>query len=411
MLYLSGGRQTYYCQICLERQPMERGYRLSACGDIFCRECLSAWVSSRVAERGVHLRCISDQPPAAPADGGSSSGGGTATPRPPRPAPAPARAASADGTAAAAAASASARAARLVCNVPLAESDIKELLGDAAAIARYERFLAESHDPNLRECPSCGNGQSGAAAAPAMTCDRCGAEFCFLHASAHRGSTCAAYERAHLEETRLNEAAMAADSKGCPRCAIRIIKSSGCNQMSCVCGCHFCWLCGQEIDGSTLPDHFASWNLRGCTGAQFRSTRPGPLSRALSVLSFVFLGVPSFLITLALYLACCCICVPAGCGYERGTLAFLREMTTLVAVVVTALVFIALGTPFVVAGGAIYVLLLCLCLPAVIAGYRRRARARRAAAAAGDAPPSSPGVAPPHAPSSTPTSATDGSPA
>lgn len=36
-------------------------------------------------------------------------------------------------------------------------------------------------------------------------------------------------------------------TKACPHCYSPIIKNEGCNHMTCICGCEFCWLCGSEM--------------------------------------------------------------------------------------------------------------------------------------------------------------------
>ncbi len=35
--------------------------------------------------------------------------------------------------------------------------------------------------------------------------------------------------------------------RACPKCHVRIEKASGCNHMTCTCGAHFCWQCGNEF--------------------------------------------------------------------------------------------------------------------------------------------------------------------
>jgi hypothetical protein len=71
----------------------------------------------------------------------------------------------------------------------------------------------------------------GQASAPAMICEKCGMEYCFLHSNAHVGKSCQAYERDNLQENKLNEAEISKDSKRCPKCGIAIQKASGCNHM------------------------------------------------------------------------------------------------------------------------------------------------------------------------------------
>lgn len=41
----------------------------------------------------------------------------------------------------------------------------------------------------------------------------------------------------------------------CPGCGIRVVKTSGCNHMTCLCGVHFCYLCGKEFDEEEIYDH------------------------------------------------------------------------------------------------------------------------------------------------------------
>lgn len=56
------------------------------------------------------------------------------------------------------------------------------------------------------------------------------------------------------------EAETAAVVKHCPGCQQTILKADvGCNAMRCVCGCFFCWLCGEESE-----DCWCHENVRGC---------------------------------------------------------------------------------------------------------------------------------------------------
>jgi hypothetical protein len=107
-----------------------------------------------------------------------------------------------------------------ICKETIREPDMLRALADhPAELDKYRRFKASADDPNTRECPytGCGHMQSGKASAPAMRCGRCGKEYCFLHASAHVGRTCEAYEREHLQETRQNEALLNKEAKPCPK--------------------------------------------------------------------------------------------------------------------------------------------------------------------------------------------------
>eukprot|EP00656_Telonema_subtile_P054279 TRINITY_DN8077_c0_g1_i2.p1 TRINITY_DN8077_c0_g1~~TRINITY_DN8077_c0_g1_i2.p1 ORF type:complete len:250 (+),score=33.25 TRINITY_DN8077_c0_g1_i2:439-1188(+) len=64
----------------------------------------------------------------------------------------------------------------------------------------------------------------------------------------------------------------AGDIKQCPSCKADVMKTGGCNAMTCsLCSTGFCWLCGEEIqDAEGLPIHFMRWNTASkCAGRQF----------------------------------------------------------------------------------------------------------------------------------------------
>jgi LSD1 subclass zinc finger protein len=125
------------------------------------------------------------------------------------------------------------------CNAIIAPEDIRAALRDnAEALARYER-LQELAKPGAVECPSCSTLLHGDSAAPSMTCSACKTPFCFSHGLAHRNATCADFDRAHAEEFRLTEAALAADKcKKCPKCGVLTFKYDGCNHVR-----FFFWFC------------------------------------------------------------------------------------------------------------------------------------------------------------------------
>jgi len=171
------------------------------------------------------------------------------------------------------------------CVTPLAPSVLQGLL-PKEQFTRWERLTLErSLDAmtDLVYCPRCeaavieddGGDNCG-------QCTSCMFVFCSLCREGwHPGSTCLTPERrlAVLQARESGDAKMGEDArrkhreqmadamalryiekegKQCPRCGFGVIKSEGCNKMTCGnCSCYFCYRCGAEITGY---EHFREGN-------------------------------------------------------------------------------------------------------------------------------------------------------
>jgi hypothetical protein len=82
------------------------------------------------------------------------------------------------------------------------------------------------------------------------SCRHCGEE-------SHIPLRCDEVESRHQAKgrVRVEEAAAAAVIRNCPRCKKAVIKSDGCNRITCACHCKFCYCCRKEISGY---DHFCN---------------------------------------------------------------------------------------------------------------------------------------------------------
>ena len=75
----------------------------------------------------------------------------------------------------------------------------------------------------------------------------CGFYFCFsCGEEAHTPAPCDLVKKWLLREKSDDATAiwLAAKTKECPKCGVRIEKNKACNHMTCIkCGHNFCWLC------------------------------------------------------------------------------------------------------------------------------------------------------------------------
>jgi len=107
-------------------------------------------------------------------------------------------------------------------------------------------------------CAYCGHGVASAEADAVLR--QCG--LCLMHTCtqclglAHPGQVCSMVflrEAGRTPATVLSEAKM----QTCPGCAVPSVKAEGCNHMTCLCGAHWCWLCGCAVDAKDPAAHFA----------------------------------------------------------------------------------------------------------------------------------------------------------
>ncbi|XP_022251100.1 E3 ubiquitin-protein ligase RNF19A-like [Limulus polyphemus] len=156
------------------------------------------------------------------------------------------------------------------CTEPLHPNDIRKILNDEFAIAKYEKFMIRRvlvTDIDARWCPAPDCGYvviaTGCASCPKLKCDRPGCDtfFCYhCKQEWHPNQTCdaARAQRARYSpHPRSASVSFSQDSiiqteaiKLCPCCKVLIVKmeDGSCNHMTCsVCGTEFCWLCMNEI--------------------------------------------------------------------------------------------------------------------------------------------------------------------
>jgi len=80
-------------------------------------------------------------------------------------------------------------------------------------------------------------------------CDGCGADFCFNCKKTHYDRDC------DNEEVAMSLKESGTPFKFCPQCKAIVTKSEGCDHMTCICGCHFCFVCGKEFKKKDIYEH------------------------------------------------------------------------------------------------------------------------------------------------------------
>ncbi|KAF1318704.1 putative e3 ubiquitin ligase, partial [Globisporangium splendens] len=162
--------ETFLCQICFENVSISKSFKLTKCGHRFCEACLQNYLQFKVGEGQVYPTCFHEK----------------------------------EGEPA--------------CADEIIPDDIQAVI-TASFWEKYLRFKFNKEHENARQCPRCDHSQVYLGSEhPECVCDNCGEEFCFVHSIAHRGRSCAEYEKKMVAIEKLNHAMINEISKPCPGC-------------------------------------------------------------------------------------------------------------------------------------------------------------------------------------------------
>ncbi|KAF6814838.1 hypothetical protein CSOJ01_03849 [Colletotrichum sojae] len=135
-----------------------------------------------------------------------------------------------------------------LCNYEFSLAELKDQLPSAA----YETLLRNSAEEyvkqrphQFRHCPHAGCGQlyRPTRNPAAIQCTGCNGTICTSCGEPHdERSSC-------KRDAQLEEAKTAMGAKDCPACKASMVKSHGCNHMTCqACRTHICWVCMATFD-------------------------------------------------------------------------------------------------------------------------------------------------------------------
>jgi len=148
------------------------------------------------------------------------------------------------------------------CNEPLSERVIRLVtLNDPSTIERFDQATRNSIISALPEheqaifCPGANcmmywvadKGQK-----MTVTCSKCFTRFCSACQHNHDQNISCEQAKQSKEENE-NDKWIHNNTRPCPTCMVNVERREGCNHMTCRCGNHFCWNCGQRAtEGRSL---------------------------------------------------------------------------------------------------------------------------------------------------------------
>ncbi|XP_054615316.1 E3 ubiquitin-protein ligase RNF216 [Dunckerocampus dactyliophorus] len=144
------------------------------------------------------------------------------------------------------------------CSYPVAE--LEKVLPENILCKYYERqaeeAIAATCADELVRCPSCNfpallDKEMSLFSCPNPRCRKESCRKCHVQWKLHAGKTCEqVLERDEIRMRVLFEERMtAARVRKCVKCGTGLVKSEGCNRMSCRCGSFMCYLCREPITG------------------------------------------------------------------------------------------------------------------------------------------------------------------
>lgn len=144
---------------------------------------------------------------------------------------------------------------------------------DVKSVFTSKEFCEIFLIPNLKQCltPNCKNkislfGTSVASllgTSSRLDCNKCKRSWCIdCKVPWHENMDCKTYKETDMNELKTKEMLNKENEQGitkpCPVCNEYVNKNGGCNHMTCVCGTHWCWICGQPYPYSTIYSHIGT---------------------------------------------------------------------------------------------------------------------------------------------------------
>ena len=142
------------------------------------------------------------------------------------------------------------------------EEDIKVLK------TYLSRFIRKSCEKLISTCPKCHIEFVLETNSNFIECKKCKHQYCKIcFRNCHEGKTCEEYESTVGENNEIKqEQWMRENTRKCPHCQRLIHRAESCNNVKCVCGKRFCWLCLADLT-EIMYVHFKSdhpTNKLGC---------------------------------------------------------------------------------------------------------------------------------------------------
>ena len=148
------------------------------------------------------------------------------------------------------------------CKIPLSLPLIRRFMTPQAFQALVEAAFCsylDQHSQELKYCttPDCQQIYRHSREARILQCPSCFSSICSACNEAHEGMTCK--ERRDQKDSSLQDRLFNewANQNGirCPNCQAVVEKISGCNHLTCRCGAHLCWRCGQIFEAGQIYNH------------------------------------------------------------------------------------------------------------------------------------------------------------
>ncbi|XP_033300887.1 E3 ubiquitin-protein ligase RNF14-like [Bombus bifarius] len=232
----------FECIICFDRLCGQKCIKLKNCGHIYCKNCISEYITIKIKEDNVTGITCPD----------------------------------------------------LSCNLDITINEVKRLCPES--FSQYEKALLRVSLKSMKDiifCPrmSCQCPSVKTYDDTLGICSKCDYTFCtYCYKVYHGVEPCAMssdsrlklieeykngskHERKQLEakygrkqiqrvaEEYLTQEYIKTNTKSCPNCGTIAEKNGGCNKMTCnYCQASFCWLCGEHINAQNPYDHFLSGN-------------------------------------------------------------------------------------------------------------------------------------------------------
>ncbi|XP_060190915.1 uncharacterized protein LOC132620254 [Lycium barbarum] len=199
----------FICEICVDEKSMTENFKIMGCNHSYCNQCTANYIASKLQQNITRISCPV-----------------------------------------------------LGCNGQLEPYNCRSILpkqvfdrwGDVLCEAMI--LGCEKFDCPLKDCSalliddsSCDGGDF---VVTQSECPECRRLFCAKCKVAwHSGILCEEFQKLNKDEREKEDLQLMQLAKGqewqrCPRCQIYIVRSSGCAQMRCRCGCYFCYKCGAE---------------------------------------------------------------------------------------------------------------------------------------------------------------------